>query len=141
MDPSRSCRWSPLLYHYAHARAAACRVVGSSAISQHRPGRVAALCCDTSSSQAFLLSRYKRLYRDTLASQTSSLSRYKECIVTQPPNGQPLASVMIQNGVSRHNPPAKPRALCRLCRGLYRAPASRIVADHVRPCYAPRPVS
>ena len=89
-------------------RVAARHIAGSSAVSQHSPGRVVALYRDTPSSQAFLLSRYKRLYCDTPASQIARLSRYKDCIVTQPPSGQPLAFVTIQNGVSRHNPPVRP---------------------------------
>ena len=73
------------------------------------------------------LSRYSQLYHD-MPSQTIRLSRYRDCIVThfpkpvKPssitiqnlyrdtlPSGQPLFSVTIQQGVSRHNPqPFKP---------------------------------
>ena len=100
-------------------RVAVRHVAGSLAISQHRPGRVAALYHDTPSGQAFLLSQYKRLYRDTLASQTARLSRYKDCIVKQPPTASPsLLSRYKTAYCDTIHQPGRARARCRPCRGL-----------------------
>ena len=90
----------------AVSRVAAC-VAAPSAISWRLPA--VSQHCIATQPVSTLLARYNRLYHDMLASQTARLSRYKDCIVTQPPSGQPLTSVTKQNFVSRHNPPARPR--------------------------------